>query len=343
MLNIWRKLLITTGLLAVCANSHALATIEIYESVERGDPIAVIPFGVDEGMKLEHIVDDVIRNNLTQAKRTDPIPEIEFLSFPTTFAQKLSGVQTSEQKQLAEETKKQEEAQQLALLKEKSQILLSELEVINKEHSNKEALQKDLQKLTQVQEEESNRRLEELENVEKGLKLTLAKQRKEQLDRQSREDAKRKKLTDERKRNQEYELLRQARLERERLAKMRLGAFGDIFEEMRQRGIIVERQNQQKQVEKDAIAAFNKYVPRIRQKVVENWNRGSQKTLKTGVIVEIGRSGGVQSVTITESSGSNEFDRSVSLAIRKASPLPIPDNPDYYEHIRKFRFVFSSL
>ena len=300
MLNIWRKLLITTGLLAVCANSHALATIEIDESVERGDPIAVIPFVVDEGMKLEHIVDDVIRNNLARAKRTDPIPEIEFLSFPTTFAQKLSGVQTSEQKQLAEETKRQEEAQQLALLKEKNQILLSELEVINTEHSNKEALQKDLQKLTQVQEEESNRRLEELENVEKTLKLTLAKQRKEQLDRQSREDAKRKRLTDdERKKNQEYERLRQARLERERLAKMELER---IREEARRR----------RQVENDAITAFNKYAPRIRQKVTENWNQVTQKSLNTGVIVEIDRSGGVQSVTITEPSGSNEFDRSVS-------------------------------
>ena len=95
-------------------------------------------------------------------------------------------------------------------------------------------------------------------------------------------------------------------------------------------------------LENDAIAAFNKYAPQIRQKVTENWDPVTQKSLQTGVIVEIDRSGGVQSVTITESSGSNEFDRSVSLAIRKASPLPIPDNADYYEYIRKFRFVFDS-
>ena len=95
-------------------------------------------------------------------------------------------------------------------------------------------------------------------------------------------------------------------------------------------------------LENDAIAAFNKYAPQIRQKITKNWNQVTQKSLKTGVIVEIDRSGGVQSVTITEPSGSNEFDRSVSLAIRKASPLPIPDNADYYEYIRKFRFVFDS-
>ena len=92
----------------------------------------------------------------------------------------------------------------------------------------------------------------------------------------------------------------------------------------------------------EAIAAFNKYAPQIRQKVTKNWDQVTQKSLQTGVIVEIDRSGGVQSVSITEPSGSNEFDRSVSLAIRKASPLPIPDNADYYEYIRKFRFVFDS-
>ena len=328
MSNIWRKLLITTGLLAVCANAHALVAIEIDEGVERGVPIAVIPFGFDEGVKLEHIVDGVIRNNLARARRSDPIPEIQFLSFPTTFAQKLSGVQTSEQKQISEETKRQEEAQQLALLKEMNQILLPELEVINKEHSNKEALQIDLQKLRQAQEEESNRRLEELKKVEKALKLTLAKQRKEQLDRQSRDDAERKRLTDKRKKNQEDERLRQARLERERLAKTEL-------EQIRE-------DTRRKRLENDAIAAFNKYAPRIRQKVTENWNQVTQKSLQTGVIVEIDRSGAVLSVTLTEPSGSREFDRSVSLAIRKASPLPIPDNPDYYDYLRKFRFVFSS-
>ena len=328
MLNIWRKLLITTGLLAACVDSHALATIEIEKGVERGVPIAVIPFGVDGRMKLEHIVDDVIRNNLARARRFDPIPAIKFLSFPTTFAQKLSGVQTSEQKQLAEETKRQEEAQQLALFNEKNQILLSELGVINKKHSNMEAMQKDLQILTQAQEEESNRRLEELKKVEKALKLTLAKQRKEQLDRQSREGANRNRLADERKKKQEEERLRQAKLERDRFAN----------EEQEQ----IREEARRKRLENDAIAAFNKFAPRIRQKVTENWNQVTQKSLKTGVIVEIDRSGGVQSVTITEPSGSNEFDRSVSLAIRKASPLPIPDNADYYEYIRKFRFVFES-
>ena len=87
MLKICRKLLIATGLLAVCANAYALVTIEIDEGVERGVPIAVVPFGVDEGIELEHILDDVIRNDLARTGRFDPIPPIKFLSFPTTFEQ----------------------------------------------------------------------------------------------------------------------------------------------------------------------------------------------------------------------------------------------------------------
>ena len=117
----------------------------------------------------------------------------------------------------------------------------------------------------------------------------------------------------------------------------RLEAIVDRYEQER-----IREEARRMRLENDAIAAFNKYAPQIRQKVTKNWDQVTQKSLKTGVIVEIDRSGGVQSVTITESSGSNEFDRSVSLAIRKASPLPIPDNADYYEYIRKFRFVFDS-
>ena len=87
MLNLWPKLMIAIGLLAVCVNSYALITIEIDEGVERAVPIAVVPFGVDEGIELEHIVDDVIRNDLARTGRFDPKPPIEFLSFPTTIDQ----------------------------------------------------------------------------------------------------------------------------------------------------------------------------------------------------------------------------------------------------------------
>ncbi len=86
-MNIKRKLLIALGLLAVCANAHALPIIEIDEGVERGVPIAVVPFGVDEGIELEHLVDDVIRNDLARTGRFDPIHPLEFLSLPTTVEQ----------------------------------------------------------------------------------------------------------------------------------------------------------------------------------------------------------------------------------------------------------------
>ena len=130
--------------------------------------------------------------------------------------------------------------------------------------------------------------------------------------------------------DEELELLRNEN-------RRRLEAIDDRYGQER-----IREEARRMRLENDAIAAFNKYAPQIRQKITKNWNQVTQKSLKTGVIVEIDRSGGVQSVTITEPSGSNEFDRSVSLAIRKASPLPIPDNADYYEYIRKFRFVFDS-
>ena len=171
--------------------------------------------------------------------------------------------------------------------------------------------------------EDAERAIENL-NAVKTLNKTFA----EQAIRVEADAAILRAAADERKKKQEEERLQQAKLERERLEN-----------EEQER---IREEARRKRLENDAIAAFNKYAPRIRQKVTKNWNQVTQKSLKTGVIVEIDRSGGVQSVTITESSGSNEFDRSVSRAIREASPLPIPDNADYYEYIRKFRFVFDS-
>ena len=112
---------------------------------------------------------------------------------------------------------------------------------------------------------------------------------------------------------------------------------------MQEQEQIREEARRKKQLENDALVAFSEYTPLIKRKVTNNWIReAATPDSETGVIVEIDRSGAVLSVTLTESSGSSEFDRSVLLAVRKASPLPIPDNPDYYDYLRKFRFVFRS-
>ena len=90
---------------------------------------------------------------------------------------------------------------------------------------------------------------------------------------------------------------------------------------------------------------FRKYVPQIRAKVTRSWNQQGLKQefeLETLVLVEIDQLGSVLDVKIEISSGSKEFDRSVLNAVRKASPLPVPLDPDLYEYFKEFELKFNS-
>ena len=57
--------------------------------------------------------------------------------------------------------------------------------------------------------------------------------------------------------------------------------------------------------------------------------------------LRVGRNGEVQNARIVESSGDTSFDESAELAVREASPLPIPQEPEYYDHIKEFRIEFN--
>ena len=52
--------------------------------------------------------------------------------------------------------------------------------------------------------------------------------------------------------------------------------------------------------------------------------------------------GGVQNVSVTQSSGDESFDRSVQAAVLKASPLPWPDDEKVAEELKTFSLIVKS-
>ena len=115
-----------------------------------------------------------------------------------------------------------------------------------------------------------------------------------------------------------------------------------VFEQLK-RTLNESQQLIAEQQRKKAISEFSKYIPAIRNKVVNEWMVVDvSESFKTTVLVKIDVSGEVKSATVTNSSGSDEFDRSVVLAVLKASPLPIPPNPEFYNYIQEFQFSFSN-
>ena len=63
--------------------------------------------------------------------------------------------------------------------------------------------------------------------------------------------------------------------------------------------------------------------------------------LKCTIFVRVIPSGEVIEARVVESSGNAVFDRQAEIAVRKASPLPVPDEPRLFQQMREFKFLFA--
>ncbi|MFI4937195.1 MAG: cell envelope integrity protein TolA [Candidatus Berkiellales bacterium] len=82
----------------------------------------------------------------------------------------------------------------------------------------------------------------------------------------------------------------------------------------------------------------------IKTKIHQHWRQPigfDIKGLKCKVSVKLMPTGEVIDVRIVQSSGNLEFDRSTELAVRKASPLPMPENNHVAKQFREFDFTFN--
>ncbi|MGD2076109.1 MAG: cell envelope integrity protein TolA, partial [Gammaproteobacteria bacterium] len=88
---------------------------------------------------------------------------------------------------------------------------------------------------------------------------------------------------------------------------------------------------------------INEYVSYIQEKVQRSWIRppSSGTELSCTVEVRLIPSGEVIDAQIVRSSGNSAFDRSVEAAVFKASPLPVPPDPEVMEQFRSLRFEFK--
>ena len=51
--------------------------------------------------------------------------------------------------------------------------------------------------------------------------------------------------------------------------------------------------------------------------------------------------GDVVDAKVIRSSGNAVFDRQAEIAVRKASPLSVPDDPRLFQQLREIQFVFE--
>jgi len=109
-------------------------------------------------------------------------------------------------------------------------------------------------------------------------------------------------------------------------------------EEESLRAAMEEERRQQR-----AASALSEYAPIIQQRVSRYWVRppGADDGLKCRLLVRLTPGGEVTDVKIVRSSGNAAFDRSVQNAVFKATPLPLPDDPELARYFRDIEFIFD--
>ena len=205
-------------------------------------------------------------------------------------------------------------------------------------------------KKQEVEEKKKKQEAEKKRKAEQLKKLEAEKKHKaEQL--KKKQEAEKKRKADELKKKQEVEKKRKAeqlkkkqeaakkRKAEEKKKKQEAEAKRQRAEQLRKR----LEQEQRAKNKKDAGNALSALVDRIASVVENNWRRPqtSQAGLTATIGVKVARDGRVLSAWVIRSSGDPGFDASAQIAVRKASPLPFPSEPHYYEFINEFNFVFD--
>ena len=229
-------------------------------------------------------------------------------------------------KQRAEEQKKiaEKESRQLAEQKKQKALKAASLAKLKEKKLAEEKKAKDRAK-KQKQEAEKKRLAAK---KKAGAEKKAAEQRKKEADLKRKADAKRKA---EEKQKQEAEAKRLAeeasrRAEAEQQAEAARQADAARLKTVRD--------------QRATVAAGHA----IQQKVNRNWTRpiAIGKGLQSTIRVKLLPSGDVMEAVVIRSSGDAIFDRSAENAVRKASPLPVPSDPDLFMNkFRTFTFVFK--
>ena len=242
------------------------------------------------------------------------------------------------QKQL-EEKKQHEEQEKLKRLEQRAR----EAEQKRKQEEER------ITELKRKQEEGVRRKKQEVKKqaeakkkaeAEKKRKVELAAKKKAEAEKKRKAElAAKKKVEQEKKRKAEAERKRKQEAQRKAEAERKRKAA----EQEMQARLAAEQERMAAQRHSAMQSMINEYGQYIKERVQRSWIRppGSSSTLSCTVEVRLIPSGEVIDAQIVRSSGNAAFDRSVESAVFKASPLPVPPDPEVMEQFRSLRFEFK--
>jgi len=216
-------------------------------------------------------------------------------------------------------------------------------------------VQKEIERIKKKEAAQKSAAKKEKARLESLIKQAALAEKKAEKRRKAEEkrriDLKKKKVLEKKRKNQKAKKLAKkrkkelARKKKQALAKKKRKAQAKLAAQRRHRQAekAMQAQIRKEQLQRQAQSELNKYQPLIRQRVEGFWIRppGAKTGLKAILRVRLTRGGEVLTVRVVRSSGNAIFDRSVENAVKKATPLPLPDNPELAEFFSVIDFEFD--
>ena len=187
----------------------------------------------------------------------------------------------------------------------------------------------ELQEKRQREEQESQRLNEETQR--------RAEQQKKQQELARKEEQQRQALETQRRAEQQKKQQELAQKKITPAVKPEPPSIAEIENDL-QAALLAEEQSRLSNYQRSV--STTRYRNAIAAKVSRYWQRSPATRDNFDCLVRVDQmpDGEVISAKVTRSCGSAALDRSVEAAVRKASPLPMPEDPDIFERAIEFRF-----
>ena len=215
------------------------------------------------------------------------------------------------------------------------QKILDVVEQIKQERERKK--QEEIERKRELQKLEQKRRKEERRLEELKKKKELEKKKLTELEKKKKREEKKRREAEKKRKIEEKK--RKEKAKKEALKKKKAEARKKREAEKKRKAAEAKRKRQE--LERRADAEFNRYAARIQSKVENNWRYAGQQCHTAKVLVKLAPGGVVRNVRVIRGSGDPVFDRSVEAAFLRASPLPLPPDPQLFEFYREIEFVFN--
>lgn len=267
--------------------------------------------------------------NQLEAPAAAPKPTVDAIAISAGAIEK-----EAKRLQAEENQKRAEEEKRLKLLEKKAQAeeqklkkLKKEAEQAEKAKQKAEQLRADQEKKRKAEEQATLKLKEAQEKEAKALNKLKAEQEKlksEKVQETQKIEAEQKAAADKK--------AAEAAAKQAKEKKSKEEALAEIEEALVREGQKARFENE-----------LQRYMALLERSITDHWLKplGVPQGLKCVVEVRVLPTGEVVSATVVKSSGNVAFDRSSEVAIRKSSPLPLPENPKVFEQFRRFTFTFN--